>query len=331
MDSLLEVKNLSVQFNTQDGVVKAVNRVSFNIASGETVAIVGESGCGKTVSVLSLLRLIKDPPGRIMEGEIYFNKTDLLRLSMKEMRDIRGARISMIFQEPLTSLNPVLTIGLQLTEALEAHRNMSHRDAQQEAIRLLNSVGISNAEHKIREYPHRLSGGMRQRVMIAMAISCHPQLIIADEPTTALDVTVQAQLLELIRNITLTMQTSLILITHNLGIVARYAQRVYVMYAGMVIEHGSAKDIFHSPAHPYTMGLLASVPRFDKSKKNKLVAISGQPPDLINSPRTCAFKPRCTYSQEDCGEESPVLSEISQGHFTSCILNKNGNLACKKI
>jgi oligopeptide/dipeptide ABC transporter ATP-binding protein len=331
MDSLLEIRNLSVQFNTQDGVVKAVNRISFNIAPGETVAIVGESGCGKSVSALSILRLIKDPPGRIMEGEIYFNETDLLKLSMKEMQSIRGARISMIFQEPLTSLNPVLTIGLQLTEALETHRNMSHKDAQQEAIRLLDSVGISNAKHRIREYPHLLSGGMRQRVMIAMAISCHPQLIIADEPTTALDVTVQAQLLELIRNITLTLHTSLILITHNLGIVARYAQRVYVMYAGRIIEHGSAKDIFHAPSHPYTMGLLASVPRFDKSRNNKLMAISGQPPDLINSLRACAFKPRCAYSQEICGQESPGLFETGQGHFTACILNKNGNLSCKKI
>jgi peptide/nickel transport system ATP-binding protein/oligopeptide transport system ATP-binding protein len=328
MNSLLDVRNLTVQFYTQDGVVRAVNRISFNIAAGETVAIVGESGCGKTVSALSILRLIQEPPGRIVEGEIYFNETDLLKLTRREMQTIRGAKISMIFQEPLTSLNPVLTIGLQLTEALEAHRSMSPRDAQHEAVRLLKSVGIPDAGQRIHDYPHRLSGGMRQRVMIAMAISCNPQLIIADEPTTAVDVTVQAQLLELIRNITLTTHSSLILITHNLGIVARYAQRVYVMYAGSIVEHGSVKDIFHSPAHPYTKGLLTSVPRLDKSKKKRLEAIRGQPPDLICSPKACPFKARCNYSQEICGQESPVLVETKQDHFAACILNQNGNLLC---
>jgi oligopeptide/dipeptide ABC transporter ATP-binding protein len=316
MKELLQVRNLTTHFFTQDGVVKAVNDVSFDVAAGETVALVGESGCGKSVSALSVLRLIPEPPGRIVSGKIIFNGTDLLQVSKREMQKIRGAKISMIFQEPLTSLNPVLTIGTQLSEALESHLNMSREQAREESIRLLQSVGIPQAERRIKDYPHHFSGGMRQRVMIAMAISCHPELIIADEPTTAVDVTVQAQLLELIRSITRELNTSLIMITHNLGIVARYAQRVYVMYAGRIVEYGSTKDVFHSPAHPYTVGLLASVPRLDEPKKARLQPIEGQPPDLIAPPRGCAFKPRCRES--GCNSAANLLVEVSKGHFTTC-------------
>ncbi len=330
MSNLLEVRNLTTHFHTQDGVVQAVNDVSYDVTTGETIALVGESGCGKTVSALSVLRLIQDPPGRIMAGEIFFHGTDLLKLSNHEMQKIRGARISMIFQEPLTSLNPVLTIGLQLSESLQFHRNMSPADARDESIRLLESVGIPHAERRIKEYPHNFSGGMRQRVMIAMAISCHPDLIIADEPTTAVDVTVQAQLLELIKDISKRLNTSLILITHNLGIVARYAQKVYVMYAGRIVEYGSAKDIFHTPAHPYTIGLLASVPRLDEPKKVRLMPITGQPPDLIFPEAGCAFQPRCSNCQGDCHLQAHSLAEVSPGHFTACKLTQNGMLLWKK-
>jgi oligopeptide/dipeptide ABC transporter ATP-binding protein len=330
MSNLLEVRNLTTHFFTQDGVVQAVNDVSYNVGVGETVALVGESGCGKTVSALSVLRLIQDPPGRIMGGEVLFQGTDLLKISKTEMQKIRGARISMIFQEPLTSLNPVLTIGLQLSEALEFHRNMSPSEARDESIRLLEAVGIPQADRRVKQYPHNFSGGMRQRVMIAMAISCKPDLIIADEPTTAVDVTVQAQLLELIKDISKRLNTSLILITHNLGIVARYAQRVYVMYAGRIVEFGSSKDVFHTPAHPYTVGLLGSVPRLDEPKKQRLMPITGQPPDLIFPDAGCAFKPRCASCEGNCFLETHSLKEISPGHFTACGLAQNGLVLWKK-
>jgi oligopeptide/dipeptide ABC transporter ATP-binding protein len=330
MDNLLEVRNLTTHFFTQDGVVKAVNDVSYDVARGETIALVGESGCGKTVSALSVLRLIQEPPGKIMSGEIVFNGVDLLKVSKRDIQKIRGAKISMIFQEPLTSLNPVLTIGRQVSEALEAHLNMNHHQAMDESVRLLESVGITQAERRLKEYPHHFSGGMRQRVMIAMAISCHPQLIIADEPTTAVDVTVQAQLLELIRNITTKLNTSMILITHNLGIVARYAQRVYVIYAGRIVEHGTAKDVFHHPLHPYTVGLLGSVPRLDEPKKTRLDPISGQPPDLISPPKCCAFEARCTCCEDVCKEESFSLQEITKGHFSACRLVCDGKVPWKK-
>lgn len=321
---LLDVRNLTTHFFTQDGVVKAVDDVSYNVARGETIALVGESGCGKTVSALSILRLIADPPGRIISGEVIFDGTDLLKLTGDAMRRVRGAKVSMIFQEPLTALNPVLTVGRQLSEALEYHLQMTPQEALAEAVRLLKVVGIPHPERRVNDYPHRFSGGMRQRAMIAMAISCNPQLIIADEPTTVVDVTIQAQLLELIRGITKELGTALILITHNLGIVARYANRVYVMYAGRIVESGPAVRVYHHPSHPYTAGLLASVPRLDEPKKMRLLPIEGQPPDLIAPPAGCRFNPRCRYAYAKCREIQPDLGEVSEGHFTACWVAQEG-------
>jgi len=315
---LLDVRDLSVNFHTQDGIVRAVDGVSYNVSRGETIALVGESGCGKTVSALSILRLIPDPPGKIVSGQTLFDGQDLLSLPANRMEDIRGDRIAMIFQEPLTSLDPVLTIGRQITEALERHRDMHGHVAMEEAIRLLKLVGIPQPDQRVKDYPHQFSGGMRQRAMIALAISCEPELIIADEPTTVVDVTIQAQLLELIRSITERLNTALILITHNLGIVARYARRVYVMYAGHIVEHGTALDIYQRPYHPYTKGLLASVPRLDEPRKIRLQPVEGQPPDLIQLPKGCAFGPRCAGCTDGCRESSPPLIEIAPGHFAAC-------------
>ena len=315
---LLDVRNLTVNFHTQDGIVRAVDDVSYNVSRGETIALVGESGCGKTVSALSILRLIPDPPGKIVSGQTLFDGEDLLSLSNSRMEDIRGDRMAMIFQEPLTSLDPVLTIGRQITEALERHRDMHGHVAMEEAIRLLKLVGIPQPDQRVKDYPHQFSGGMRQRAMIALAISCEPELIIADEPTTVVDVTIQAQLLELIRSITERLNTALILITHNLGIVARYAHRVYVMYAGHIVEHGPALDIYQHPYHPYTKGLLASVPRLDEPRKTRLQPVEGQPPDLIQLPKGCAFGPRCSECTDGCRQTSPPLVEIAPGHFAAC-------------
>ena len=331
MGNLLEVRDLTTHFFTQDGVVKAVNGISYTVDEGETVALVGESGCGKTVGALSILRLIPEPPGKILSGEILFQGKDLLKLSRQEIQQVRGAQISMIFQEPLTSLNPVLTIGRQLSEALQAHKKIDSQTARDEAIKLLQMVGIPQAERRVKDYPHHFSGGMRQRVMIAMAISCRPKLIIADEPTTAVDVTVQAQLLEMIRGFTQELNTSLILITHNLGVVARYAQRIYVMYAGRIVEYGPTADVFHQPYHPYTVGLLKSVPRLDQPKRERLQSIAGQPPDLIYAPEGCAFQPRCVYCDGgQCSIQEEKLIEISPGHFSSCVLAKGGVLIWQK-
>jgi peptide/nickel transport system ATP-binding protein/oligopeptide transport system ATP-binding protein len=330
MAPLLEVKNIRTYFHTQDGVVKAVDGVSYDVNRGETIALVGESGCGKTVSALSILRLVAEPAGKIISGEILFNGVDLLKLSDAEMHKMRGARISIIFQEPQTSLNPVLTIGRQISEGLEFHKNMSLHDGMLEATRLLKLVGIPHPERRVYEYPHQFSGGMRQRAMIAIAIACQPQLIIADEPTTVVDVTIQAQLLELIRNITKELDTALILITHNLGIVARYAKRVFVMYAGNIVEYGQALDVYHQPCHPYTAGLLASVPRLDEPRKNRLQPIEGQPPDLIAPPAGCAFQARCTYSLPQCSKEKPVLMQITPGHFAACWISQRGTKPWQK-
>jgi oligopeptide/dipeptide ABC transporter ATP-binding protein len=318
VSTLLEVRDLSTHFHTQDGVVKAVEHASYEVARGEVIALVGESGCGKTVSALSIVRLIQEPPGKIVSGQVNFNGTDLLKLSRQAIRKVRGSQIAMIFQEPMTSLNPVLTIRRQMTEALEIHRGMKRQGASEEAIRLLERVGITEAERRIRDYPHKFSGGMRQRVMMAMAISCQPQLIIADEPTTAVDVTIQAQLLEMLHNITKDLDTAIILITHNLGIVARYARRVYVMYAGRIVETGSAQDVYHNPRHPYTVGLIASVPRLDEPRTARLVPIEGQPPDLIAPPLGCPFHPRCSKVQNQCKEGAYELMEVGPGHYTSC-------------
>ncbi len=331
MNKLLDVCNLVTHFYTQDGIVKAVDGVSFSVNKNETVAIVGESGCGKTVTSLSILRLIAQPPGKIISGEIMLDGTDLLKLSTEEMRKVRGAKVAMIFQEPMSSLNPVLTIGRQLTESLELHKHMQRDEAVKEAINLLKLVGIPQPERRIKDYPHHFSGGMRQRVMIAMAISCRPQLIIADEPTTAVDVTIQSQLMELIRQISREMGMSLILITHNLGVVARYAQRVYVMYAGGIIEHGPAVEVYQRPCHPYTAGLLASVPRLDEVRKIRLVPVEGQPPDLICPPVGCSFQPRCNYAIDRCASEKPALVEISPGHFSACFVANTGEMPWQKI
>ena len=320
MATLLEVKNLATHFFMQDGLVKAVDGVSFDIEEGETLGLVGESGCGKSVSALSILRLIPWPPGRTIGGEIIFEGEDLLRLDAQEMRHIRGNRISMVFQEPMTSLNPVLTIGRQLTETLELHMKMDKSSAINRAAELLTSVGIPEASTRLGDYPHQFSGGMRQRVMIAMALSCNPRLLIADEPTTALDVTIQAQVLEVMRDLCTELGAALIIITHNLGVVARYADRVNVMYAGRIIERGSAQEIYHNPKHPYTRGLLASVPRLDEPKREKLNPIEGLPPNLMTLPPGCSFRPRCTHAIERCATEFPPLESVADEgrHLAAC-------------
>ena len=318
MAKLLEVKNLTTQFFTSAGTVQAVDDVSFDIDEGETVAVVGESGCGKSVSALSILRLIPWPPGKIIGGSIHFSGHDLLALSDDEIRKIRGREISMVFQEPMTSLNPVLSIGLQLTETMEHHLGMSNDKAHQRATELLAKVGISDPERRLSQYPHHLSGGMRQRVMIAMALSCEPKLIIADEPTTALDVTIQAQILELMKDLTKELGVALMVITHNLGVVARYADRVNVMYAGKLVEMGKARQIYHDPHHPYTLGLLASVPRMDQPRGSRLVPIEGQPPDLTRLDSGCAFRPRCRFAVERCASEIPALQSVDSEHAAAC-------------
>ena len=318
MAKLLEVKNLTTQCFTTAGTVHAVDNVSFDVNEGETVAVVGESGCGKSVSALSILRLIPWPPGKIVGGSIQFAGRDLLALNDNEIRTVRGREISMVFQEPMTSLNPVLSIGLQLTETMEHHLAISHGEAHKRAVELLTMVGISEPERRLSQYPHHLSGGMRQRVMIALALSCEPKLIIADEPTTALDVTIQAQILELMKDLTKQMGVALIVITHNLGVVARYADRVNVMYAGKMIEMGNARDIYHDPHHPYTLGLLASVPRMDQPRGSRLVPIDGQPPDLTHLDSGCAFRPRCRFAVDQCAVEIPSLQAVDDEHTAAC-------------
>ena len=319
--ALLEIRDLVTQFDTTAGTVQAVDGISYTVEEGETVAVVGESGCGKSVSALSVLRLIPNPPGRIAGGSIRFMGRDLLDLEEDEIREIRGRDIGMVFQEPMTSLNPVLSVGVQLTETVLRHQDITAAAAQERALDLLRMVGISEPERRLRQYPHHLSGGMRQRVMIALAISCEPKLIIADEPTTALDVTIQAQILELMKDLTKRLGVALIVITHNLGVVARYADRVNVMYAGRIIESGSARQIYHHPRHPYTVGLLASVPRLDQPRGTQLVPIEGQPPDLTRLDGGCSFRPRCRFVEPACGEARPPLvrvESIGSGHDAAC-------------
>ena len=318
MATLLEVKDLKTHFFTMDGVVKAVDGVSYDLEEGETLGLVGESGCGKSVSALSVMRLIPNPPGQIVGGEILLDGEDILKIDMDDMREIRGAKIAMVFQEPMTSLNPVLTVERQLTETLQLHMGMNKQQAQEEGVNLLTRVGIPDPESRIKQYPHQFSGGMRQRVMIAMALSCNPRLIIADEPTTALDVTIQAQILDLMKSLTSEFGVALIVITHNLGVVARYAYRVNIMYAGKVIERGNAREIYSNPRHPYTVGLLRSVPRLDLPRRAKLDPIEGQPPDLINLPQGCSFRERCRWAIEKCATDSPELLESSEGHLSAC-------------
>jgi oligopeptide transport system ATP-binding protein len=318
MPPLLQVKDLRTHFYTEEGLVKAVDGVSYDVEEGETLALVGESGCGKSISALSLLKLIPIPPGRIVSGEVLFDGEDLLKLNEDEIRKIRGNRISMVFQEPMTSLNPVLTIGKQMTEALELHLKLDRQAATARAIQLLEMVGVAEAERRITDYPHQFSGGMRQRVMIAMAMACNPRLLIADEPTTALDVTIQAQVLEVMARLSREFGTSVIIITHNLGVVARYADRVNVMYAGRIIEMSTAAIVYADPRHPYTLGLLKSVPRLDQVTDEKLIPIEGLPPDLGHLPPGCAFYPRCTYRIDKCREEYPPLALVSENHYAAC-------------
>ncbi len=318
MPKLIEIDGLKTQFYTSAGTVKAVDGITYDVDEGETVAIVGESGCGKSVSAMSILRLIPDPPGKIVEGSIMFQGRDILKLSEAEMRDLRGKDIGMVFQEPMTSLNPVLTIGRQLTETLEEHLGVTGEAADARAIELLGLVGIAEPQRRLVQYPHHLSGGMRQRVMIAMALACEPKLIIADEPTTALDVTIQAQILELMKDLTRRLGVALIIITHNLGVVARYADRVNVMYAGKIIESGTAHDIYHNPRHPYTLALLKSVPRMDLPRQAKLDPVEGQPPDLTRLDDGCAFRPRCGFAIERCAKEFPPLESVQGPHIAAC-------------
>jgi oligopeptide/dipeptide ABC transporter ATP-binding protein len=324
---LLEVRNLRTEFRTGAGVVRAVDGVSYTVDPGETVAVVGESGSGKSIGALSILRLIPSPPGRIASGEVVFAGRDLLKLSDADMREVRGGEIGMVFQEPMTSLNPVLTIGRQITEMIEQHRGSDRAAAQKRAVELLGLVGIADPQRRLKQYPHQLSGGMRQRVMIAIALACEPKLIIADEPTTALDVTIQAQILELMQKLTLRLGVALIIITHNLGIVARYAHRVNVMYAGRIVESGPAAAIYHTPHHPYTMALLKSVPRLDRPRQARLDPIEGQPPDLTRLDQGCSFRPRCRFAIDTCAANVPSLEPVgAPGQFAACFRSRELSL-----
>ncbi|HTW53041.1 MAG TPA: ABC transporter ATP-binding protein [Stellaceae bacterium] len=319
MPPLLEVRDLRTEFRTGAGVVRAVDGVSYTVDPGETVAVVGESGSGKSVGALSILRLIPNPPGRVVGGEVLFGGRDIMKLSDAAMREVRGGEIGMVFQEPMTSLNPVLSIGRQITEMIEQHRGTDRAAAEKRAEELLGLVGIADAKRRLKQYPHQLSGGMRQRVMIAIALACEPKLIIADEPTTALDVTIQAQILELMQRLTHQLGVALIVITHNLGIVARYAHRVHVMYAGRIVESGPSAAIYHHPQHPYTMALLKSVPRLDRPRQARLDPIEGQPPDLTRLDAGCSFRPRCRFAIDVCAIAAPRLEPTgAPGQLAAC-------------
>ena len=317
-ETVLEVNGLQTYFYTDEGVVKAVDGLSYRVRKGEFVGLVGESGCGKSVSAMSVLRLIPHPPGLIVGGEILFKGEDLLKVDEARMRDIRGNRIAMVFQEPTTSLNPVLTVGRQISESIELHRNANKATAMAESVKLLELVGIPDPDRRIKDYPFQFSGGMQQRVMIAIALSCSPEVLIADEPTTSLDVTVQAQLLEIIADLRVQLDMAGVVITHNLGLVARYVDRVNVMYAGKLVEAGTTETIFAEPKHPYTIGLMASVPRLDSPRKVAPRAIEGLPPNLAHLPDGCSFSPRCSWAMDQCHEEAPQLEAVSEGHIRSC-------------
>jgi oligopeptide/dipeptide ABC transporter ATP-binding protein len=318
MSTVLEVKDLVTRFHTHEGTVHAVNGVSFHLDEGETLGVVGESGCGKSVTMLSLLRLIPMPPGKIEQGEALFLGSDLLKMDSEDIRSVRGAQIGMVFQDPMTSLNPVLTIGKQLMEPIQLHQGRTREQAKARAVELLELVGIPSAESRLDDYPHQFSGGMRQRVMIAMALACSPQILIADEPTTALDVTIQAQIIELVKRLQRVLGMAIIWITHDLGIVAGLANRVMVMYAGFVVERAPVKDLYARPLHPYTRGLLGSLPRVDEERNERLVNIEGLPPDLLAAPRSCPFAPRCPYVYDRCRAENPALEVVEKGHAVAC-------------
>ena len=314
---ILEVKNLKTQFQTQDGTVKAVDDVSFYVMPGETLGVVGESGCGKSMTGLSIMRLIPSPPGKIVAGEILFQGDDILRMSDDQVRSIRGNDIAMIFQDPMTSLNPVLTINRQISEALQLHMGMNKAQARERTIELLRMVGIPNAEERVDQYPHQFSGGMRQRVMIAMALSCNPKLLIADEPTTALDVTIQAQILDLLSDLQQRLGMAILIITHDLGVIAEVADQVLVMYAGRIVESAGVNDLFADPQHPYTIGLLGSIPRIDVDRK-RLATIEGTVPSPNNQPKGCRFAPRCPFADLRCRQQPPPLRDIAPGHQVAC-------------
>ncbi|MFI8655880.1 ABC transporter ATP-binding protein [Priestia megaterium] len=319
MEKMIQIKNLHVQFSTYGGRVQAVRGVSFDLHKGETLAIVGESGCGKSVTSQSIMRLIPTPPGRITSGSILFKGQDLTKLSEKKMRDIRGADIAMIFQDPMTALNPTLRVGEQIAENIMQHENISKEKAKEKAFEMLELVGIPNPKERLKQYPHEFSGGMRQRIVIAMALVCNPEVLIADEPTTALDVTIQAQILELFKDIQQKTDVSIVLITHDLGVVAQVADRVAVMYAGKIVEIGTRRDIFYTPQHPYTKGLLRSVPRLDLYE-SELVPIAGSPPDLFAPPSGCSFAPRCPYVMEVCDRMYPASTKLKESHQVHCWL-----------
>lgn len=321
-EKVLEVKNLKVEFNTDRGVATAVNGVNFDVYKGKTIGIVGESGSGKSVSALSIMRLIPNPPGRISGGEILFNGENLLNIPMDDMRRIRGNKIAMIFQEPMTSLNPVFTVGNQIEEVLELHQShLSPKERREKAVDMLRLVGIPSPEKRVTEYPHQMSGGMRQRVMIAMALSCEPDILIADEPTTALDVTIQAQILELMNKLQKELGMGIIMITHDLGVVAETCDDVAVMYCGQIVEHADVKTLFNHPQHPYTKGLIESIPSFDSTSgksKEKLATIEGMVPSLFDLPEGCNFQDRCAYATEECRSKEPSLRPIASEHEVSC-------------
>jgi oligopeptide transport system ATP-binding protein len=318
MKPLLEVKNLTTQFKITGGYVHAVNGISYQLKEGDSLGVVGESGCGKSVSMLSVMRLIPQPPGEIPVGEVWYGGRDLLKLPMDQMRHVRGKEIAMIFQDPMTSLNPVMTIGRQITEMLELHMAMNRKQAKDRAAELLGMVGIPRAADRLDDYPHQFSGGMRQRVMIAMALSCAPQILIADEPTTALDVTIQAQIVDLVKRLRDELGMTIIWITHDLGVVARLVQDVIVMYAGYIIERAPVKELYAHPNHPYTLGLLGSLPRLDEMERQRLVSIEGAPPDLVDMPKGCPFAPRCPYVIDRCRQENPPLLQVGADHEAAC-------------
>jgi oligopeptide transport system ATP-binding protein len=316
--ALLEIKNLRTEFQTEEGVVHAVNGISYQVCEGETLGIVGESGCGKSVSVLSVMRLLQEPPARIKADRVDFFGRNLLEFSEAEMEDVRGGQIAMIFQDPMTSLNPVLTIGFQLSEPLKLHQGLKDQEAENRTVEMLQTVGIPEARKRMNDYPHQFSGGMRQRVMIAMALICNPALVIADEPTTALDVTIQAQIVDLVKELREEFGQALIWITHDLGVVAGLADRVVVMYAGFIVEEALIDDLYNKPSHPYTKALLRSLPRIDGSREEKLEVIEGIPPDLIQLPHGCPFAPRCRYVTDYCRKVNPTLESISSRQKVAC-------------
>lgn len=324
MSPLLDVRHLDTRFYQRRSVVRAVNDVSFHVAEGETVGVVGESGSGKSITMLSVLRLIPSPPGRIVDGEVWFEGRDLLKLSDREMRKIRGDRIATVFQDPMTSLNPVLRIERQMTESIQLHLGMDRTQAKARAIELMQRVGIPGAAERIRNYPHQFSGGMRQRVTIAMGLACSPKLLIADEPTTALDVTIQAQIVDLVRQLKTELNMATIWITHDLSLLAGLADRILVMYAGQIVESAPLYALYQNPRHPYTIGLLESIPRLDAQRQTRLKAIEGIPPNLTNYPKGCPFAPRCKFAIAQCHNEDPSLETVGNGHQAACWVKPDG-------